>query len=76
MQNTQKIVINISAPPAFAEEIQKVAKEENRTVSQMLREAFRVYQALKEWDKFRMQGEKTAFEMGIESYDDVEGIAG
>lgn len=76
MTNIQRVVINISAPPALAKEIQKAAKEENKTISELLREAFRVYKLRKEWDKFRMLGEKTAFETGIESYDDVERIAG
>jgi len=73
---TQRSIINISVPPALAKRIEKIAKEENRTKSELLREAFRVYQLRKTWAKIRALGEKTARRMGIESYDDIERIAG
>ncbi len=53
-----------------------LAAEEDKTVSELLRETFRVYQLQKEWARFRTLGEQTALAMGIESYDDVERIAG
>ena len=52
------------------------AKEENKAISELLRDAFRVYQLRKKWAKIRAIGEDTARRMGIESYDDVEKIAG
>lgn len=39
--------ITISLPEAMGREIEKVAKEEHRTVSELLRESFRQYQALR-----------------------------
>jgi metal-responsive CopG/Arc/MetJ family transcriptional regulator len=36
--------ITISLPEAMGREIEKVAKEEHRTISELLREAFRQYQ--------------------------------
>ena len=73
---TQRSIINISVPPALARRIEKIAKEENRTKSELLREAFRVYSFYKNWAKIRLLGNETALKMGIESYDDIEDIAG
>lgn len=72
---TQRSIINISVPPALAKRIKKVAKEENRTQSELLREAFRRYEFDRDWAKIRAWGEETARRMGIETYDDVERIA-
>lgn len=72
----QRSIINISMPSALAKRIEKVAKEENRTKSELLREAFRVYEFNRDWVKIRAWGEETARRMGIRTYDDVERIAG
>lgn len=63
-------------PPDMAKRIKKVAKEENRTQSELLREAFRKYESDRDWAKIRAVGEETALRMGIETDDDVERIAG
>lgn len=63
-------------PPDMAKRIKKVAKEENRTQSELLREAFRVYEWRRDWTKIRAWGEETARKMGIKSDEDVERIAG
>ena len=36
-------------PPEMAEQVQQVAKEESRTVSEFLREAIRLYMDEREW---------------------------
>lgn len=74
--NGQRAIINISVPKALAKQIEYMAKEENKTKSELLREAFRVYKSSKEWARIRMLGEQTSRRMGIESYDDIERIAG
>ena len=73
---TQRSIINISVPPAMAKRIKKVAKEENRTQSELLREAFRSYEFRKDWARIRAIGRATALRMGINSYEDIERIAG
>ena len=73
---TQRVIINISMPPAMAKQVERVAKEENRTKSELLREAFRVYEFRRDWVKIRAVGRETARRMGIKSYEDVERIAG
>lgn len=72
----QRSIINISVPPALAKRIKKVAKEENRTQSELLREAFRKYEFDRDWAKIKAWGRETALRMGIKSDEDVERIAG
>ncbi len=72
----QRSIINFSVPKSVEEEISLIAKKENRTKSEILREAFRVYQFRKNWAKLRIWGADIALKMGIESYDDVEKVAG
>ena len=76
MNQTQRAIINISVPQKMAEEINKTAKVENKTISELLREAWREYQFRKDWSQIRRWGDDTAKRMGIESYDDIEKIAG
>ena len=72
----QRKIINISVPAVIERQINNLAKEENKTKSELLREAFRVYKSRKDWARIRAWGEKIALKMGIESYDDIERIAG
>jgi len=74
--NTQRKIINISVPEEMQKQINKLAKEENKTKSELLKEAFKAYKFRKDWAKIRLLGEQTAKRMGIKSYDDVERIAG
>lgn len=69
-------IINISMPRALEKEITRLAKDENRTKSELMREAFRIYKFNRDWAKIREWGEETARRMGIETYDDIEKIAG
>lgn len=73
---TTRSIINISMPPAMAKRIAKVAKEENRTTSELLREAFRVYEFDRDWARIRVVGRETARRMNIKTYEDIEQIAG
>ena len=72
----QRSIINFSVSKSLEEEITRLAIKENKTKSELLREAFRMYQLRKDWAKIRAIGEDTARRMGIESYDDIEAIAG
>lgn len=72
----QRAIINISMPSDMARRVKKLAKEENRTQSELLREAFRKYEFDKDWAQIRAWGRETARRMGIKDEDDVERIAG
>lgn len=73
----QRAILNISVPQAIADQITKTAKEENKTKSELMREAFRVYKKQQQdWDKISKWGKQIAKKMNIKTYDDVERIAG
>ena len=42
-------VITFSLPPEMAEQLQQVVKEDDRTMSEFLREAIRLYMEEREW---------------------------
>ena len=52
--------ITISLPANMGKEIEKLAKEEHRTVSELLRETFRQYQALRGLKDLSHAGKKAA----------------
>lgn len=49
--------ITISLPTEISKEMQQVALEEQRTVSELLRETFRQYQALKSFKELCEEGQ-------------------
>ncbi len=50
--------ITISLPATIGKEIEQVAREEHRTISELLRETFRQYQAQKRLQKLAIKGKK------------------
>ena len=48
MPRTTK-VISFSMPPELAEQVQQMLKEDDRTMSEFLREAIRLYMGEREW---------------------------
>ena len=48
MPRTTK-VISFSMPPELAEQVQQMLKEDDRTMSEFLREAIRLYMEEREW---------------------------
>ena len=42
-------VITFSMPPEMAEEVQRMVQEEGRTMSELVREALRLYMNEREW---------------------------
>jgi len=63
-------VISLSLPPDMEKEVQKVAREEHRTTSELLREAFRQYLANRDLASIRKEGRKVAKKMKL-TEDDV-----
>lgn len=62
----------ISLPPALVREAERTAKEENRTKSELVREALRIYLDERRWRKLQR---KTAFQaqaLGIRTEEDVD----
>jgi len=51
--------ITVSLPAAMGKEIEKVAKEEHRTVSELIREAFRQYQSQRNLRALALEGKRS-----------------
>ncbi|MDO8736927.1 MAG: ribbon-helix-helix domain-containing protein [Thermoleophilia bacterium] len=67
-------IITISLPPDLAEEIDRLATAENRSRSEVVREAFRDYVTYGRWRRIRRWGDETAREFGIRTEADVDRI--
>jgi CopG family transcriptional regulator / antitoxin EndoAI len=70
MLRTTKL-ITISILPELLRETEKVAKEENRTRSELIREALRRYIAAREWRRLQRYGIKKAKKLRLKE-EDVE----
>ena len=70
MPRTTK-VITFSLPPEMAERVREVMAEEDRTMSQLIREALRLYMDDREWRSLVRYGQRRAREQGI-APEDVE----
>jgi Arc/MetJ-type ribon-helix-helix transcriptional regulator len=68
-------VVSISLPPDMQEEVTKIANEERRSVSEVLREAFRQYAASRALTEVRKQAKKTAKSRQIKATDIVALVA-
>lgn len=64
-------VVSITLPPALYEQAQALAKEENRTMSELMREALRSYQRERVYEKMRAHMESVANKIGVQSEEDV-----
>lgn len=69
-------IINISTAPKLAKEIEKQAKKEGKTKSELLRDAFESYMFDKRLREFQKVGSALAEKLGLESYDDIEDYFG
>ena len=68
-------VMTVSLPQEMFRKAEKLAKEENRTRSELFREALRQYMASRErWQEIRKWGGEAAREYGVASEADVERI--
>jgi metal-responsive CopG/Arc/MetJ family transcriptional regulator len=64
-------VLSITLPAPMLEEAQALAKKENRTMSELVREALRQYQREKRWEEINGFGRARAEAVGVRSEDDV-----
>ena len=64
MTRTTK-TITFSLPPDMAEQVRQVMKDEGRTMSELVREALRVYMEEREWRRLQRYGRLRAREQGI-----------
>jgi CopG family transcriptional regulator/antitoxin EndoAI len=62
-------VVSITLPPAMLKEAERLAKRENRTMSELIREALRHYQRSRQLDELNAYGRARAAEMGLTEAD-------
>jgi|GEM_PF-1376395 len=67
--NVRTKTITISLPMAMGREIQRVAAAEGRTVSELLRETFRQYQARRRFRAVATKGQRQARRLGLKPED-------
>lgn len=61
--------ITVSLPIAMGKEIEKVAKEEHRTISELIREAFRQYQSQRNLASLAREGRQSVKKKKLSSKD-------
>lgn len=64
-------VVSITLPPPLFEEAKALAKAENRTMSELIREALRFYERERFFEKMRIQMRPAAERLGIHTEADV-----
>ena len=70
MENVKTRAVSITMPFAMYKDAEKLAKAENRTMSELLRETIRRYVAAKQdWNQFAAYGSKKAKQLGIKPSD-------
>lgn len=64
-------ILSITLPPVMLKEAEQLARKENRTMSELVREALRYYQRGRRWDEINAYGRARARELGIRESDVV-----
>lgn len=72
MEKRYTSVLTVSVPPAVVKEANRVAKSENRTRSELFREALRFYISQKKWAQIRGWGTEAAKKLNLKTEQDVE----
>jgi metal-responsive CopG/Arc/MetJ family transcriptional regulator len=64
-------VVSITLPPPLFKQAQALAKKENRTMSELMREALRRYQSEQDWQQIRAYGMLAAAKADVKTEEDV-----
>jgi len=64
-------VVSITLPPSMLEDAQALARQENRTMSELMREALRRYQREREWEVLRSYGKISSEMNDLRDEEDV-----
>lgn len=72
MKSSTAKKVSITFPAEMERELQKVAREEQRTLSGVLQEAARFFLNTKEWESLQKQASLKAVAAGVRSEDDVD----
>ncbi|MBI3031328.1 MAG: ribbon-helix-helix protein, CopG family [Candidatus Rokubacteria bacterium] len=64
--------ITISLPADLLREAERMAKEDARSRSELVRDALRQYLASRRWQRLRRWGAETARRLGLKTEDDLQ----
>jgi metal-responsive CopG/Arc/MetJ family transcriptional regulator len=64
-------IVSITLPPALYDQARALAKEENRTLSELFREAFRRYERERFWASAQSEMKEAGDRLGIRTEEDV-----
>ena len=64
--------ITVSLPTDLLRETERVAREETRTRSELIRDALKQYLASRRWQRLRQWGSETAERLGLKTESDLE----
>jgi CopG family transcriptional regulator/antitoxin EndoAI len=64
-------VLSITLPAPMLEQAQAIARQENRTMSELVREALRQYQQQRRWERIAEIGQAAARRAGVRTEEDV-----
>lgn len=68
----QSKIVTISIPPRLLREVEKMARKEHRTKSEVVRDALRLYLDLQSDRGFRRAVRERAAALKVETEDDIE----
>jgi CopG family transcriptional regulator/antitoxin EndoAI len=63
--------LSVTLPPEMLSRAEALAKNENRTMSELVREALRQYERQRWWDETNAYGRATAAAAGVKNEDEV-----
>ena len=67
-------LLTISIMPDYFKEVERIAKEENRTKSELIREALRRYIEDREWEKLTRYARLKSSETGVKTEEDIQQV--
>ena len=65
-------LLTLSLPPEMFKKVEQLVKEENKTKSELFREALRRYINDKRWQQIRQWGLKASQELGVSTGEEVD----
>jgi CopG family transcriptional regulator/antitoxin EndoAI len=64
--------ITVSLPPSLLRDTERIAKEETRTRSEVIRDALRQYITSRRWQRLRQWGTEAADRLGLKTEADLQ----
>lgn len=71
MSDTAAIKASITLPRQMNDQLRRLAKQEQRTLSGLLQEAVRTYLRLRQWEEIQQEVALRAAQLGLRDEDDV-----